>query len=99
MPPRPMDTHSRQLVDKLWNYCNLLRDDGLSYGDYVEQLTYLLFLKMAHERTQPPRNETSRLPTGHDWQSLMAKSGQELEAHYVETLQCLGTERGLLGLI
>ena len=39
------------LVQRLWNYCNVLRDDGLSYGDYVEQLTYLLFLKMAHERT------------------------------------------------
>ena len=54
---RAMDSHSRQLVQKLWNYCNLLRDDGLSYGDYVEQLTYLLFLKMAHERTEPPFNE------------------------------------------
>ena len=39
--------HSAQLVQKLWNYCNILRDDGLSYGDYVEQLTFLLFLKMA----------------------------------------------------
>ena len=46
--------HARQIVQKLWNYCNVLRDDGLSYGDYVEQLTYLLFLKMAHEQTQPP---------------------------------------------
>ncbi len=46
--------HSQQIVQKLWNYCNVLRDDGLSYGDYVEQLTYLLFLKMAHERTLPP---------------------------------------------
>jgi type I restriction-modification system DNA methylase subunit len=44
-----MANHSRQIVQKLWNYCNVLRDDGLSYGDYVEQLTYLLFLKMAHE--------------------------------------------------
>ena len=40
---------------KLWNYCNALRDDGMSYGDYVEQLTYLLFLKMADERCKPPR--------------------------------------------
>jgi type I restriction enzyme M protein len=43
--------HSQQIVQRLWNYCNVLRDDGLSYGDYVEQITYLLFLKMAHERT------------------------------------------------
>lgn len=96
---RPMDDHSRALVAKLWNYCNLLRDDGLSYGDYVEQLTYLLFLKMAHERTEPPRSEPSRLPESYDWPSLVAKSGPELEAHYVDVLQRLGTEAGLLGLI
>jgi type I restriction enzyme M protein len=53
---------SQQVVQKLWNYCNILRDDGLSYGDYVEQLTYLLFLKMAHERTQPPYNHASLSP-------------------------------------
>src|SRR3979490_2630060 len=88
-----------QLVQKLWNYCNLLRDDGLSYGDYVEQLTYLLFLKMAHERTQAPRNEKSRLPKGFDWPSLTSKSGPDLEVHYVALLQRLGTEPGLLGLI
>jgi type I restriction enzyme M protein len=64
---RAMSDHSRALVAKLWSYCSLLRDDGLSYGDYVEQLTYLLFLKMAHERTEPPRNEPSRLPAGYDW--------------------------------
>ena len=96
---RPMNQHSRQLVQKLWNYCNLLRDVGLSYGDYVEQLTYLLFLKMAHERTLPPRGEPSRLPAGYDWPSLLAKSGPELEAHYAATLQRLGSEPGLLGLI
>ncbi|MDZ7652841.1 MAG: type I restriction-modification system subunit M N-terminal domain-containing protein [Burkholderiaceae bacterium] len=52
------------LVQKLWNYCNVLRDDGLSYGDYVEQLTYLLFLKMADERSRPPYNEPSLVPDG-----------------------------------
>ena len=50
------------LVQKLWNYRNVLRDDGLSYGDYVEQLMFLLFLKMAHERTQPPFEEESPIP-------------------------------------
>ncbi len=44
-------TEPQQLVQKLWNYCNILRDDGLSYGDYVEQLTFLLFLKMADEQS------------------------------------------------
>ncbi|MCW3101535.1 MAG: SAM-dependent methyltransferase [Chthonomonadaceae bacterium] len=96
---RAMTDHSRQLVDKLWNYCNLLRDDGLSYGDYVEQLTYLLFLKMAHERTEPPRMERSRLPEHFDWPTLRDKAGPELEGFYVELLARLGTEPGLLGLI
>ena len=49
-----MVSDSNGLVQRLWNYCNILRDDGLSYGDYVEQLTYLLFLKMADEQTKPP---------------------------------------------
>jgi len=94
-----MDEHARQLVQKLWNFCNLLRDDGLSYGDYVEQLTYLLFLKMAHERTQPPFNQPSRIPEGYDWPSLMEKDGPELEAHYTLLLSSLGSEPGTLGLI
>ena len=55
-------TASAAIVQRLWNYCNLLRDDGMSYGDYVEQLTYLLFLKMAHEPTQPPYSQPSRIP-------------------------------------
>ncbi len=54
--------HFQQIVQKLWNYCNILRDDGLSYGDYVEQLTFLLFLKMADERTQRPYNQDSAIP-------------------------------------
>src|SRR3954447_26110029 len=96
---RPLNEHSRQLVQKLWNYCNLLRDDGLSYGDYVEQLTYLLFLKMAHERTQPPRNEPSRLPVDRDWPSLTGRQGPELEAHYTLLLTELARQPGLLGQI
>src|SRR4051795_3923530 len=87
-----VDDHSRQLVQKLWNFCNLLRDDGLSYGDYVEQLTYLLFLKMAHERTQPPFNQASRIPAGYDWQSLLDRDGPELEAHYTVLLNELGRQ-------
>src|SRR5215204_578285 len=92
-------THSQQIVSKLWNYCNLLRDDGLSYGDYVEQLTYLLFLKMAYERTQPPWKEKSRIPAGYDWPSLLENDGPELEAHYTLLLTTLAKEQGLLGLI
>ena len=54
--------NSATLVQKLWNYCNILRDDGLSYGDYVEQLTFLLFLKMADEQSKPPFNKPSLIP-------------------------------------
>jgi type I restriction enzyme M protein len=68
-----------QLVQKLWNYCNILRDDGLSYGDYVEQLTFLLFLKMADEQSRPPFNKPSPIPKGKDWPALLAKDGDELE--------------------
>src|SRR5439155_2640545 len=84
------DNDATQVVQKLWNYCNVLRDDGLSYGDYVEQLTLLLFLKMAHERTQPPWTQRSIVPAGLDWASLMALDGQDLEAHYRHILQTLG---------
>jgi len=90
---------SSQIVQKLWSYCNVLRDDGLSYGDYVEQLTFLLFLKMAHERTQPPWNQESAIPEGHDWPSLLGKDGDALEVHYRHTLETLGKRPGMLGVI
>ncbi|HEY3285157.1 MAG TPA: class I SAM-dependent DNA methyltransferase [Armatimonadota bacterium] len=90
---------STQIVQKLWNYCNILRDDGLSYGDYVEQLTYLLFLKMAHERTQPPHNKPSVVPEGCDWPSLLSRDGDELEVRYRHLLEELGKQSGLLGVI
>ena len=92
-------TDSKQLVNKLWNYCNILRDDGLSYGDYVEQLTYLLFLKMDDEKTKDPYNNKSDIPKKYNWQSLLDKEGSELEAHYIETLQELGKEEGIIGVI
>src|SRR5213075_2070256 len=88
-----------QLVQKLWNYCNILRDDGLSYGDYVEQLTFLLFLKMADEQSKPPFNKPSKIPTGYDWPSLLAKDGDELETHYRHVLETLGKRSGMLGVI
>ena len=87
------------IVQKLWNYCNVLRDDGMSYGDYVEQLTYLLFLKMADERTKPPYNQKSSVPDKCNWQSLIKKDGDELFDHYRHILEELGNEKGLLGLI
>src|SRR5213592_177741 len=91
--------HSTQLVSKLWNYCNILRDDGLSYGDYVEQLTFLLFLKMADEQSRPPFNKPSAVPKAYHWPSLLAKDGDELEIHYRHVLETLGKRSGMLGVI
>jgi len=69
------------IVQKLWDYCNVLRDDGMSYGDYVEQLTYLLFLKMADERTKPPYKQKSIVPKKYDWSSLIKKDSDDLFDH------------------
>ncbi len=71
-----MSNEAAPIVQRVWNYCNVLRDDGVSYGDYVEQLTYLLFLKMADEQTKPPFNRESAIPKDYDWQSLIAKDGR-----------------------
>ena len=89
---------SGQLIQKLWNYCNILRDDGLSYGDYVEQLTFLLFLKMADEQSRL-RGTPSTIPEGFGWPSLLKLDGDDLEIHYRHTLEELGKRSGMLGLI
>jgi len=89
----------KQLVNKLWNYCDILRDDGLSYGDYVEQLTFLLFLKMDDERSKPPYSKKSDIPKNLNWQSLIDKDGAELEAHYIKVLSELGKQEGIMGVI
>jgi type I restriction enzyme M protein len=94
-----MANASSTIVQKLWNYCNILRDDGLSYGDYIEQLTYLLFLKMAHERTLPPLNQPSIIPEEYNWRSLFELEGIPLERHYRDLLQTLGRQPGMLGVI
>ncbi len=90
---------SNGLVQRLWNYCNVLRDDGLSYGDYLEQLTYLLFLKMADEQTKPPFSRAAIVPEGFDWPSLLARDGDELEVHYRHLLEELGRKTGMIGVV
>jgi len=70
---------SNQIISKVWSFCNTLRDDGVGYGDYLEQLTYLLFLKMADEYSKPPHNRKSSIPKAYNWQTLTNKSGDELE--------------------
>ncbi len=96
-------TSNRQtanLVQKLWSFCTVLRDDGLSYQDYLEQLTTLLFLKMADERARLT-GEDQPIPAGYRWSDLAAPGieGVRLEEHYRETLRVLGEKGGMLGLI
>ncbi|RPI19823.1 MAG: SAM-dependent DNA methyltransferase [Ignavibacteriae bacterium] len=86
--------------NKIWSYCHTLRDDGVSYGDYLEQLTYLLFLKMADEYSKPPYSRDTHIPLKYNWQSLINKTGAELEAHYIDILNNLGANsKGMLGQI
>lgn len=87
------------IVQKVWSFCNTLRDDGVGYGDYLEQLTYLLFLKMAQEYTRPLYNRKLSIPKKYDWESLVDLKGAELESHYAELLRELSKEKGILGQI
>ena len=105
-----MPTH--HLTQKVWNFATVLRDDGVSYGDYLEQITFLLFLKMADELERPPHNRRLPLPALKDedgreiyqaercdWPTLSSKRGAALESFYLQVLRSLSTEPGLLGQI
>jgi len=91
------------IVQKLWGFCHTLRHEGVDYGDYIEQLTYLLFLKMADERgidlsTKKIRTEKNReIEVDCSWPTLEEKSGTALVDHYVDVLRALGQQHGLLG--
>ena len=100
------------IISKIWNLASVLRDDGVGYGDYLEQITYLLFLKMADELNKPPYNKGLVFPKlkdveGHeihdgercDWETLSGKRGAELESFYSQLLLSLSTEKGMLGQI
>src|SRR5438046_359057 len=78
------------VVSTIWGFCHTLRHDGIDYGDYIEQITYLLFLKMADERA-------IELPEKTDWVHLRAQSGTDLSDLYTETLRVLGRQPGILG--
>jgi len=91
--------NSSAIISKVWSFATVLRDDGVSYGDYLEQLTYLLFLKMADEYSKPPYNRNLPVPPEYNWESLRTKRGAELETHYNRTLEILGQQKGLLGQI
>lgn len=93
-----MSTESTTIFQRLWNYCNVLRDDGVSYGDYVEQLTYLLLLKMADEQERE-FGKASAIPPEHSWASLRGLEGTDLERHYLAILAELGKGAGLIPVI
>ena len=76
---------TQEIVSKLWNLCNVLRDDGITYHQYVTELTYILFLKMAKET-----GAESQIPEAYRWDNLTSKSGIELKKFYKELLAHLG---------
>ena len=90
---------ARRLVDKLWSYCNVLRDDGVGTLEYTEQLTYLLFLKMAHERATRPLRPEQVVPEEFSWQRLLDADGVQLEVEYTRILLGLARQPGTLGTI
>lgn len=87
------------IISKVWGMCNPLRDDGVSYGDYLEQLTYLIFLKMSDEYSKPPYNKETNIPAGYTWADMNTLKGAELEQQYKATLEKLGEQGGILGKI
>ena len=89
---------NEQLVAKVWNYAHVLRDQGISYGDYIEQITYLLFLKMDQERVDL-LGEASSIPPQWNWDALVGLDGDALEAQYRRTLEALARMPGLIGTI
>jgi len=93
-----MSNDNSSLVSKVWSYAHVLRDQGVSYGDYVEQITYLLFLKMDDERADH-LGEPSIIPEEWRWDKLIALDGDELELHYSKTLRALGSKEGIIGTI
>jgi type I restriction enzyme M protein len=92
--PAPKTGDASALIRKLWQYCNILRDDGLSYPDYVEQLTYLLFLKMSDEK-----GSSGPVPAEYAWRSFADLDAKSMHRHYTKTLAALGNRGGMLRLI
>jgi predicted nucleotidyltransferase len=102
--PRGYDLFGQRLpltdiISKVWNFCTTLRDDGGGYGDYLEQLTYLIFLKMADEYAQPPYNRDVGIPEKYNWQSLKAKRGRGAGSPLRRAAARAGHAKGMLGQI
>lgn len=94
-----MSEQSTTIISKVWGMCAPLRDDGVSYGDYLEQLTYLIFLKMSDEYSKPPYKKITGIPKGYTWSDMNTLKGAELEEQYKKTLEKLAKEGGILGQI
>lgn len=90
---------SANLVAKIWSFCDTLRDDGVSYVDYLEQITYLLFLKMADEYSRLPNGTEYNIPESCNWESIRNKDLKGLTIHYVESLETLASSGGMLSKI
>src|SRR6266478_4832775 len=94
-----MNDNSSSIISKVWSFCNTLRDDGVGYGDYLEQLTFLLFLKMADEYSKPPYSRKIGIPKEFTWETLTSRTGADLEDHYTRLLKELGGKSGMIGQI
>lgn len=93
------ENNTSTIISKVWSFCNPLRDIGVGYGDYLEQLTYLLFLKMADEFSKPPYDRKLPIPQEYNWESLTTRRGDDLELHYTKLLGELSRQKGILGQI
>ena len=96
---RTMSDQTSTIISKVWGMCGPLRDDGVSYGDYLEQLTYLIFLKMSDEYSKPPYKRETGIPAGCSWSDMNTLKGAELESKYKSILETLGEQSGTLGKI
>ena len=85
-----MSEQTTTIISKVWGMCNPLRDDGVSYGDYLEQLTYLIFLKMSDEYSKTPYKRNTGIPAGYAWSDMNMLKRAELEDQYKATLEKLG---------
>ena len=94
-----MSDQTSTIISKVWGMCGPLRDDGVSYGDYLEQLTYLIFLKMSDEYSKPPYKRETGIPVGCGWSDMNTLKGAELESKYKSILETLGAHGGTLGKI
>lgn len=94
-----MCEQSSTIISKVWGMCAPLRDDGVSYGDYLEQLTYLIFLKMSDEYSKPPYERKTGIPEGYGWTDMNTLTGTDLEEQYKKILKKLGEQNGILGQI